>query len=64
VRFCAIISSAAGNSVQCSNYSQNTGVSTLPTPVTLYGFGFGTRDIVLENRDYGFYFLIDWFEVR
>jgi len=64
VRFCTVQDTPTNN-LDCSEYSQNdVAAPALQSPVTLYGFGNGTHELVLENKDYGFYFIIDALEVR
>jgi hypothetical protein len=53
-----------GNGSQCSAFSQNNATTVVQAPVTLYGFGAGTHEIIMENRDYGRYFMLDAIEVR
>jgi hypothetical protein len=64
VRVCLILETEEGNGSQCSAFSQNNATTVVQAPVTLYGFGAGTHEIIMENRDYGRYFMLDAIEVR
>jgi hypothetical protein len=62
--FCLVIPAQDTNLVQCTNFSQYTEAAALITPITIYGFGGGTHNIVIEHRDHGRNFFFDGVEVR
>jgi hypothetical protein len=62
VRFCLVVEGISDNSLQCANFSQNSSSTMVSAPVTLYGFGSGTHNVVIENRDHGYLMLIDALE--
>jgi hypothetical protein len=64
VRICLILETTTGDGSQCSAFSQNNATTVVQAPITLYGFGAGTHEIILENRDHGRYFMVDAIEVR
>ncbi|MEQ9033488.1 MAG: hypothetical protein RLP44_32530 [Aggregatilineales bacterium] len=65
VRFCVVQDGGdLAQNLQCTNFSQNVGVTVVQSPITLYGFGYDQREIIFENRDYGYYFFIDALAVR
>jgi hypothetical protein len=58
------LETTTGDGSQCSAFSQNNATTVVQAPITLYGFGAGTHEIILENRDHGRYFFVDAIEVR
>jgi hypothetical protein len=50
VNACLVIPVTTGNQLQCANFSQNSSTAAFGTPITVYGFGFGTHEFVLENE--------------
>ncbi len=64
VRFCRLLDSGATQANQCANFAVN--FSNQLTPITLFGFGAGRNDLVIENRDgdSSRYFIIDAIEVE
>jgi hypothetical protein len=54
VLLCRVVSGPVSNPPpQCGSFSQNTPTAAYKVPIAFYGFGSGTNEVVIENRQAG-----------
>lgn len=64
VRFCQVLGNETNSGVDCSEFAVRSNVTNYPAAITLYGFGFGEHQIVIENRDNLGFVILDAIQVR
>ena len=64
VRICVVGGSSTDTTLSCTTISQRSSIGRYAVPVTIYGLGPGSHNIIVENRDHGAWMYIEGVEVH